>query len=132
MGPRRLSLGRRARGLKTASPGRSVWRAALAWPLVWISGRAILLIIGRGVGAGRADVPHLLPHSDLGRDRARTRGLGAGPTEAARLGLELALPDVVRTPVWVVVVVAMTLVLSLPLAQFFDKKFPGRRAPGAH
>jgi multiple sugar transport system permease protein len=36
-------------------------------------------------------------------------------------------PVLVRTAVWVVVVVAVTLAISLPLAQFLDKPFPGRR-----
>lgn len=36
-------------------------------------------------------------------------------------------PVVVRTVVWVVVVVGVTLLVSLPLAQFLDKPFPGRR-----
>jgi multiple sugar transport system permease protein len=36
-------------------------------------------------------------------------------------------PIIVRTAVWVVVVVAVTLLISLPLAQFLDKQFPGRR-----
>lgn len=37
------------------------------------------------------------------------------------------LPIIARTAVWVVVVVAVTLLVSLPLAQFLDKQFPGRR-----
>jgi ABC-type sugar transport system permease subunit len=37
-------------------------------------------------------------------------------------------PVLLRTDVWVVVVVAVTLAISLPLAQFLDKQFPGRRA----
>ena len=36
-------------------------------------------------------------------------------------------PVLVRTAVWVVVVVAVTLAISLPLAQFLDKPFAGRR-----
>jgi multiple sugar transport system permease protein len=36
-------------------------------------------------------------------------------------------PIVVRTGAWVVFVVAVTLLVSLPLAQFLDKPFPGRR-----
>jgi multiple sugar transport system permease protein len=37
-------------------------------------------------------------------------------------------PVLVRTAVWVVVVVTVTLAISLPLAQFLDKPFVGRRA----
>jgi multiple sugar transport system permease protein len=37
-------------------------------------------------------------------------------------------PVLVRTAVWVVVVVTVTLAISLPLAQFLDKPFLGRRA----
>jgi ABC-type sugar transport system permease subunit len=37
------------------------------------------------------------------------------------------VPIFVRTAAWVVVVVAITLLISLPLAQFLDKPFPGRR-----
>jgi len=36
-------------------------------------------------------------------------------------------PVLARTAVWVVAVVGVTLVISLPLAQFLDKPFPGRR-----
>jgi multiple sugar transport system permease protein len=37
-------------------------------------------------------------------------------------------PVLLRTAVWVVVVVAVTMAISLPLAQFLDKPFLGRRA----
>jgi multiple sugar transport system permease protein len=37
-------------------------------------------------------------------------------------------PVLVRTAVWVIVVVTVTLAISLPLAQFLDKPFVGRRA----
>ena len=37
------------------------------------------------------------------------------------------VPIMLRTGVWVVVVVSVTVLVSLPLAQFLDKEFPGRR-----
>jgi ABC-type sugar transport system permease subunit len=58
-------------------------------------------------------------------------GLYQGPVGAdnyARLaGQDALLPVVANTAVWVVVVVAVTLLISLALAQFLDLEFPGRR-----
>jgi len=58
-------------------------------------------------------------------------GVYEGPVGArnyTRLVRQEALPTVVaNTVVWVTVVVAVTIVLSLGLAQFLNKSFPGRR-----
>ena len=58
-------------------------------------------------------------------------GLYQGPVGArnyGRLAAQDALPTVVgNTVVWVVVVVAVTIVISLGLAQFLNLEFPGRR-----
>jgi multiple sugar transport system permease protein len=52
----------------------------------------------------------------------------AGLSNYARLFDQAALPAVVaNTVVWVAVVVGVTLFVSLGLAQFLDKSFPGRR-----
>jgi multiple sugar transport system permease protein len=53
---------------------------------------------------------------------------GNGLTNYQRLLREPALPAVVgHTVVWVVLVVGVTVLVSLPLAQFLDKRFAGRR-----
>lgn len=53
---------------------------------------------------------------------------GVGARNYARLAAQEALPTVVgNTLVWVAVVVAVTLVISLGLAQFLNLEFPGRR-----
>jgi ABC-type sugar transport system permease subunit len=52
----------------------------------------------------------------------------AGLSNYVRLFEQAALPAVVaNTVTWVVVVVGVTIALSLGLAQFLDKSFPGRR-----
>lgn len=52
----------------------------------------------------------------------------AGARNYARLLEQPALPTVLaNTVVWVVVIVAVTVVLSLPLAQLLSQRFPGRR-----
>ena len=51
-----------------------------------------------------------------------------GPRNYARLLQQEALATVVmNTVVWVAVIVAVTLLISLALAQLLDKRFPGRR-----
>jgi multiple sugar transport system permease protein len=52
----------------------------------------------------------------------------AGGKNYSELFKEPALPGVlVRTVVWVIAVVAVTMVLSMLLAQLFNQRFPGRR-----
>src|SRR5262249_1457687 len=52
----------------------------------------------------------------------------AGAQNYVRLFAEPALPGVVlNTAVWVAVIVAVTVMLSLGVAQFLDRRFPGRR-----
>jgi multiple sugar transport system permease protein len=100
-------------------------RAAFALrPLLWI-GPAIALIV----------VVVLTPvvvmiHSSF--ENIASDGFvvgGAGFSNYKYLWHEPALKGVVfRTLLWVVVVVGVTLVLSLALAQLFNQRFPGRRA----
>ena len=53
---------------------------------------------------------------------------GVGLSNYARLAAQDALPTVVgNTVVWVAVVVGVTLLISLGLAQFLELEFPGRR-----
>jgi multiple sugar transport system permease protein len=103
------------------SPLRRVGRAAA--PLVWI-GPAIALIavvvLWPVVVMVRTSFQHISPDGFV---------LGsAGGKNYADLFAE---PDVsgvlMRTVVWVVAVVAVTMVLSLLLAQLFNERFPGRR-----
>lgn len=106
-----------ARGSRAAGP-RATLRA-----LPWIA-PAILLILGVVV------FPAALMIFNSTRAISRS-GIDQGPTGADNY-IELfsmaALPGVImRTLTWVVVVVALTLLISLAMAQLLDKAFPGRR-----
>ncbi|MFF6773034.1 carbohydrate ABC transporter permease [Streptomyces sp. NPDC012637] len=63
--------------------------------------------------------------------RIDTSGADLGPAgldKYRKLFADPRLPDVLTwTAVWTVVVVGLTMVLSLGLAQLFDQRFPGRR-----
>jgi multiple sugar transport system permease protein len=63
--------------------------------------------------------------------RYSVTGLNQGPAGFRNYARLLAQPDlgtvVGNTVVWVVVIVAVTLVISLGLAHFLDQSFPGRR-----
>ncbi|MFI8826763.1 carbohydrate ABC transporter permease [Streptomyces sp. NPDC053431] len=63
--------------------------------------------------------------------RIDTSGVDLGPAgldKYRKLFADPRLPDVlVWTAVWTVVVVALTMLISLALAQLFDQRFPGRR-----
>jgi multiple sugar transport system permease protein len=103
------------------SPLRRIGRAAA--PLVWV-GPAIALIavvvLWPVVVMFRTSFQHISPDGFV---------LGsAGGKNYADLFDEPDLSGVLmRTVVWVVVVVAVTMVLSLLLAQLFNERFPGRR-----
>ena len=103
------------------SPLRRVGRAAA--PLVWI-GPAVALIavvvLWPVVVMVRTSFQHISPDGFM---------LGsAGGKNYADLFDEPDLSGVLmRTVVWVVAVVAVTMVLSLLLAQLFNERFPGRR-----
>src|SRR6476660_2345827 len=94
-----------------------------ATPLLWI-GPAIALIavvvLWPVVVMFRTSVQHFSPNGFL---------LGpAGSKNFKNLFDEPDLPGILeRTAVWVVVVVCVTMVLSLGLAQLFNQVFPGRR-----
>jgi multiple sugar transport system permease protein len=102
-------------------PMRRVGRAA--YPLVWI-GPAIALIavvvLWPVVVMFRTSFQHISPDGFI---------LGsAGGKNYADLFNEPDLPGVLmRTVVWVVAVVVVTMLLSLGLAQLFNQRFPGRR-----
>ena len=108
-GPRRGSLLHRTR------------RAAA--PLIWI-GPAVALIgvvvIWPVVVMFRTSFQHISPDGFV---------LGsAGGRNYSELFAEPALGGVLtRTVIWVVAVVAVTMLLSLALAQLFNERFPGRR-----
>jgi multiple sugar transport system permease protein len=100
---------------------RRIGRAAA--PLVWI-GPAIVLIavvvLWPVVVMFRTSFKHISPDGfDLG---------SAGSRNYKDLFDEPDLSGVLtRTVVWVIAVVAVTMVLSLLLAQLFNERFPGRR-----
>ncbi|SCL71097.1 carbohydrate ABC transporter membrane protein 1, CUT1 family [Micromonospora citrea] len=112
---------RAARSSEPARRRRSAW-AALE-PLVWI-GPAILLIIGVVL------VPVVLMFRTAFH---RIDAIGFDHGWAGWENFEALLREpalgavVVRTLVWVVAVVAVTMACSLVLAQLFNQEFPGRR-----
>lgn len=99
-------------------------RRATGWQaLLWL-GPSLALIAGvvvyPAVELGRAS---LSQYSITGLHQG-----SVGMRNYVRLLRQEALPTVVaNTVVWVTVVVAVTLVISLGLAQLLDKRFPGRR-----
>lgn len=101
---------------------RSNGLVALA-PLLWV-GPAIALI------AGVVLVPVVLMFRTAFR-HIDTIGFDHGWAGALNFSALFAEPDlaaiVIRTLVWVGVVVSVTVVLSLALAQLFNQRFPGRR-----
>lgn len=113
-----------APGGKTAGRRRALRRLRYATaPLLWL-GPAVALIavvvIWPVVEMFRTSFRHISPDGfDLG---------SAGGKNFSELFHE---PDfggvLMRTVIWVVVVVALTMVLSLLLAQLFNERFPGRR-----
>jgi multiple sugar transport system permease protein len=104
------------------SPGRRIARAA--YPLLWI-GPAIALIsvvvLWPVVVMFRTSMQHISPDGFV---------LGsAGSKNFRDLFDEPDLKGVlIRTVVWVLAVVTVTMALSLGLAQLFNERFPGRRA----
>lgn len=99
--------------------GAGTGRAALLW-----LGPSLALIVGVVLYPA-----YLLVRASLSRysSTGRYRG-GAGTDNYANLLEQDALPTVLTTTlIWVVAVVAITIVLSLGLAQFLAKPFLGRR-----
>jgi multiple sugar transport system permease protein len=92
-------------------------------PLLWLSPAVILIavvVLWPVIVMFRTSLRHISPDGfDLG---------SAGGKNFSDLFNEPALMGVLaRTVVWVVVVVAVTVLLSLGLAQLFNEHFPGRR-----
>ena len=112
-----------APGGKSAGRRRARRIGRAAAPLIWI-GPAVALIavvvLWPVVEMFKTSFRHISPDGfDLG---------SAGTKNYADLFDEPALGGViVRTVVWVVVVVAVTMVISLLLANLFNANFPGRR-----
>ncbi|AXE76364.1 carbohydrate ABC transporter permease [Streptomyces atratus] len=111
-----------APGARSAAKPRRSGFARLG-PLPWI-GPAVLLIVLVVVWP----VYEMVRTSFL---RISSSGFvrgSAGIDKYRRLFDEPSLPSVLlATAVWTLVVVALTMVLSLALAQLFNQKFPGRR-----
>jgi multiple sugar transport system permease protein len=121
--PARCSAGSR----RTRRP-----RRAAADPLTRAGGWRALLWLGPSLALIVAVV--LYPAGQLVRasfSRYSVTGLSQGAVGTrnyVRLAEQEALPTVVaNTVVWVAVVVAVTLLVSLALAQFLNLEFPGRR-----
>jgi multiple sugar transport system permease protein len=106
----------------TSAPGRQARRRRLA-PLAWL-GPALALIgvvvLWPIVALVRTSMQNITPFGI-------TIG-SAGARNFTRLFHDPSLPGIlVRTVVWVVAVVGLTMVISLALAQLFNQRFPGRR-----
>ncbi len=117
----RLEPARRPGPTRPSRRGRRVRRALE--PLLWIGPAVILIavvVLWPVVVMFRTSFQHISPDGfDLG---------SAGRKNYSDLFNEPALAGVlVRTVVWVVAVVAVTVLLSLGLAQLFNQRFPGRR-----
>lgn len=104
----------------TRSPRRDGLLTALPWigPALLLIGAVVLFPAGYMVYNSFRDI------NSLGIDRGWA-GL-RNYQQIFELG-DLG-PVLGNTAVWVLGVVCVTLLLSLPLAQFLDKRFPGRRA----
>jgi multiple sugar transport system permease protein len=97
-------------------------RAALD-PLPWLAPSVLLILLVIAFPAAEMVRSSFLRITQTG---LATGGNGLGNYQ--RLLGEPALPGVVwHTVVWVVLVVGVTVLVSLPLAQFLDKSFAGRR-----
>ena len=108
-----MSVARRARS------GRSEVLAAAPWltGVLLLIGGVVLFPAGYMVWNSTRDI------SAFGVDRG-----GVGTENFERVAALTALPRVLlNTGVWVVGVVVLTVVVSLALAQFLNKAFPGRR-----
>ncbi|MEZ0096393.1 carbohydrate ABC transporter permease [Streptacidiphilus sp. EB129] len=104
--------------------GGRMWRTARALaPLPWILPATVLIafvVIWPVVAMFQTSFQH---YSSLGFDMG-----SAGWRNYTRLFAESDLGGVmVRTVVWVVAVVAITMLVSLAVANLFNKQFPGRR-----
>jgi multiple sugar transport system permease protein len=97
-------------------------RAALD-PVPWIAPSLLLILLVIAFPAVEMVRSSFLRITQTG---LATGGNGLGNYQ--RLLREPALPEVLwHTVLWVVLVVGVTVLVSLPLAQFLDKRFAGRR-----
>lgn len=116
-----LTSSRSRRGLASARP-RSGARDLLA-ALPWIGPATLLIALIVLFPAGLLFWNSTRDISRSGIDKG-----GVGFDNFAFLFANPSLPGVLlRTVIWVVVVVAVTVLLSLALAQLLSKAFPGRR-----
>jgi len=99
-------------------------RTVRGWaPLPWVAPSMLLILAVIAVPAAEMVRISLLEVDSTGTSHGFT-GLG----NYRRLFAEPALAGVLRnTAVWVVLVVGVTVVLSLAMAQFLNKRFAGRR-----
>jgi multiple sugar transport system permease protein len=105
-----------------ASPRRGRGRGALE-PILWLAPSVLLIFLVIAFPAVEMVRSSFLRITQTG---LATGGNGLGNYQ--RLLREPALPSVVwHTVLWVVLVVGVTVLASLPLAQFLDKSFAGRR-----
>jgi multiple sugar transport system permease protein len=101
---------------------RRTWRASVS-ALPWIGPSLALIALIVLFPAGVMIVNSTRDISQSGVDRG-----SAGLDNYADVFAMEALPRVLlNTVVWVVVVVGLTVVISLALANFLDKQFPGRQ-----
>jgi multiple sugar transport system permease protein len=92
-------------------------------PLPWLAPSLLLILLVIAFPAAEMVRSSFLRITQTG---LATGGNGLG--NYRRLLNEPALPEVVwHTILWVVLVVGVTVLVSLPLAQFLDKRFAGRR-----
>ncbi|MGF1431936.1 carbohydrate ABC transporter permease, partial [Kitasatospora sp. LaBMicrA B282] len=102
-------------------PGRSLF--VQLGPLPWIA-PAVLLILAVVIWP----VVEMVSTSLRRIDTTGTDHGPAGLVKYRKLFADPRLPDVLTwTAVWTIVVVALTMLLSLALAQLFNQNFPGRR-----
>ena len=108
---------------RTARPRRRGGPRGALEPLPWLLPSLLLILLVIAFPAAEMVRSSFLRITQTG---LATGGNGLGNYQ--RLLREPALPGVVwHTVLWVVLVVGVTVLVSLPLAQFLDKAFPGRR-----
>ncbi len=114
---------RRGRGGRPLTPLHAAGRGR-GGRCVWL-GPSLALIVAVVLYPAVRARPRLV--RSILHHRVSTRGRSAPPTTPG-CAEQAALPAVVaNTVVWVVVVVGVTLLISLGLAQFLNLEFPGRR-----
>jgi multiple sugar transport system permease protein len=109
--------------LRRAPPRRGRGLRGALEPVAWVTPSVLLILVVIAFPAVEMVRSSFLRITQTG---LATGGNGLGNYQ--RLLREPALPSVVwHTILWVVLVVGVTVLVSLPLAQFLDKPFAGRR-----